>query len=225
MAFVFEHVKESEADKVLSLYRSLVGTPFCAWTADYPARSDVEFDLFRNALFCLRDEETGEIAGVISIDQDPKVESLTCWTPELQPGRELSRLGVRETYQNQGIARKLMDTYHSVIYFSASDLFEVFSRNKFDYDQAEEMKDTYRYILDCDLLIIDDLGTELNNSFTSSQLFYCINERMNMNRSTIISTNLSLTQLRDSYTDRVTSRIMRYRIIPLYGRDIRLLKR
>ena len=99
------------------------------------------------------------------------------------------------------------------------------ARNKFDYDQAEEMKDTYRYILDCDLLIIDDLGTELNNSFTSSQLFYCINERMNMNRSTIISTNLSLTQLRDSYTDRVTSRIMRYRIIPLYGRDIRLLKR
>ena len=50
MAFVFEHVKESEADKVLSLYRSLVGTPFCAWTADYPARSDVEFDLSRDAL-------------------------------------------------------------------------------------------------------------------------------------------------------------------------------
>ncbi|RHQ30671.1 GNAT family N-acetyltransferase [Clostridium sp. AF27-2AA] len=108
MALVFEHVKESEADEVLTLYRSLVGTPFCAWTADYPARSDVEFDLSRNALFCLRDEENGEIAGVISIDQDPKVESLTCWTPELQPGRELSRLGVREAYQNQGIARRLM---------------------------------------------------------------------------------------------------------------------
>ena len=108
MAFVFEHVKESEADKVLSLYRSLVGTPFCAWTADYPARSDVEFDLSRNALFCLRDKETGEMAGVISIDQDPKVESLTCWTPELQPGRELSRLGVREAYQNQGIAREML---------------------------------------------------------------------------------------------------------------------
>lgn len=87
------------------------------------------------------------------------------------------------------------------------------------------MKDMYRYILDCDLLIIDDLGTELNNSFTSSQLFYCINERMNMKRSTIISTNLSLAMLRDSYTDRVTSRIMSgYTIIPLYGGDIRLLK-
>ena len=75
-------------------------------------------------------------------------------------------------------------------------------------------------------LIIDDLGTELNNSFTSSQLFYCINERMNMSRSTIISTNLTLARLRDSYTDRVTSRIMSgYRIIPLYGGDIRLLKK
>ena len=42
MAFVFEHVKASEAEEVLSLYRSLVGTPFCAWTADYPSRSDVE---------------------------------------------------------------------------------------------------------------------------------------------------------------------------------------
>ena len=62
-------------------------------------------------------------------------------------------------------------------------------------------------------------------SFTSSQLFYCINERMNMKRSTIISTNLSLAMLRDSYTDRVTSRIMSgYTIIPLYGGDIRLLK-
>ena len=133
--------------------------------------------------------------------------------------------GVGKTFLTNCIARALMDSGHSVIYLSAGDLFEVFSRNKFDYDTPEDMRDTYRYILDCDLLIIDDLGTELNNSFTSSQLFYCINERMNMSRSTIISTNLSIARLRDSYTDRVTSRIMRYRIIPLYGRDIRLLKR
>lgn len=133
--------------------------------------------------------------------------------------------GVGKTFLTNCIARELMDDFHSVIYLTASDLFDVFSRNKFDYDNAEDMKDMYRFILDCDLLIIDDLGTELNNSFTSSQLFYCINERMNMSRSTIISTNLTLARLRDSYTDRVTSRIMSgYRIIPLYGGDIRLLK-
>ena len=134
--------------------------------------------------------------------------------------------GVGKTFLTNCIARELMDDFHSVIYLTASDLFDVFSRNKFDYDNAEDMKDMYRFILDCDLLIIDDLGTELNNSFTSSQLFYCINEQMNMSRSTIISTNLTLARLRDSYTDRVTSRIMSgYRIIPLYGGDIRLLKK
>ena len=134
--------------------------------------------------------------------------------------------GVGKTFLTNCIARELMDDFHSVIYLTASDLFDVFSRNKFDYDNAEDMKDMYRFILDCDLLIIDDLGTELNNSFTSSQLFYCINERMNMSRSTIISTNLTLARLRDSYTDRVTSRIMSGdRIIPLYGGDIRLLKK
>ena len=134
--------------------------------------------------------------------------------------------GVGKTFLTNCIARELMDDFHSVIYLTASDLFDVFSRNKFDYDNAEDMKDMYRFILDCDLLIIDDLGTELNNSFTSSPLFYCINERMNMSRSTIISTNLTLARLRDSYTDRVTSRIMSgYRIIPLYGGDIRLLKK
>ena len=134
--------------------------------------------------------------------------------------------GVGKTFLTNCIARELMDDFHSVIYLTASDLFDVFSRNKFDYDNAEDMKDMYRFILDCDLLIIDDLGTELNNSFTSSQLFYCINERMNMSRSTIISTNLTLARLRDSYTDRVTSRIMSgYRINPLYGGDIRLLKK
>ena len=73
-------------------------------------------------------------------------------------------------------------------------------------------------ILDCDLLIIDDLGTELINTFTVSQLFYCVNERLNRQKGTIISTNLSLNQMRDEFTERVTSRILsQYRILPLLG--------
>ena len=76
------------------------------------------------------------------------------------------------------------------------------------------------------MLIIDDLGTELNNTFVSSQLFYCINERINRKLGTIISTNLSMGMLRDMYSDRVTSRIMsHYTTIPLYGGDIRMKKR
>ena len=134
--------------------------------------------------------------------------------------------GVGKTFLTNCIARELIDRYYSVIYLSANDLFEVFSKNRFEYQAEEEIKGMYQYILDCDLLIIDDLGTELNNSFTSSQLFYCINERLNSSKSTIISTNHPLNELRDRYTERVTSRLIsKYTIIPLYGDDIRLRKK
>lgn len=131
--------------------------------------------------------------------------------------------GRGKTFLTNCIAKELIDSGHSVIYFSAHDLFEVFSKYRFEYQAENEMKDTYQHILECDLLIIDDLGTELNNSFTSSQLFFCINQRLLSNRSAIISTNLTLDRLRDEYTDRVASRIIsNYTIIPLYGEDIRL---
>ncbi|MEG0369556.1 MAG: ATP-binding protein, partial [Hungatella sp.] len=133
--------------------------------------------------------------------------------------------GVGKTFLTNCIAKELIDRYQSVIYLSANDLFDVFSKNKFSYEPEEEMRDLYQYILDCDLLIIDDLGTELNNTFVSSQLFYCINERLLRKKGTIISTNLSITMLRDTYSDRISSRIMsQYSIIPLYGDDIRTKK-
>ena len=134
--------------------------------------------------------------------------------------------GVGKTFLTNCIAKVLMDRYKSVIYLSSQDFFEILSRYKFSRDGEEEVEETYRYILECEMLIIDDLGTELNNTFVSSQLFYCINERINRKLGTIISTNLSMGMLRDMYSDRVTSRIMsHYTTIPLYGGDIRMKKR
>ena len=131
--------------------------------------------------------------------------------------------GRGKTFLTNCIAKELIDRCHSVIYLSAHDLFEVFSKYRFEAQTEEEMRDMHHFILECDLLIIDDLGTELNNSFSSSQLFFCINQRLLNQKSTIISTNLSLNQLRDEYTDRVVSRMMsNYTVIPLYGEDIRL---
>lgn len=103
----FTQASEKDKSKILALYRSLAGTEFCAWTEEYPGEIDIEGDLSRDGLFCLKDEK-GEIAGVISIDQDENVERLTCWSKELQPSAELSRIGVRVENQNQGIARKLL---------------------------------------------------------------------------------------------------------------------
>ena len=79
--------------------------------------------------------------------------------------------------------------------------------------------------MDSDLLIIDDLGTELTNSFVSSQLFLCVNERLLRQKSTIISTNLSLEEFSAAYSERTFSRIAgNYQLIKLLGNDIRLQK-
>ena len=84
----------------------------------------------------------------------------------------------------------------------------------------------HQNIFDCDLLIIDDLGTEMTNTFVASQLFLCINERLMNKKSTIISTNLSLESLRDLYSERVFSRISsNFKMRKLIGKDIRLMKK
>ena len=84
----------------------------------------------------------------------------------------------------------------------------------------------HQNIFDCDLLIIDDLGTEVPNSFTKSQLFLCVNERILRRKSTIISTNLNFEQLAELYSERTFSRISsNYSFIKLFGDDIRIKKR
>ncbi len=103
----FDRVRKEEADTVLKLYRSLLGTLYCVWTEDYPTEKEVEFDFSRDALFCMRDDD-GNIIGVISIDDDPNVECLTCWSKTMVPSAEVLRVGVYQEFQNQGIARKLL---------------------------------------------------------------------------------------------------------------------
>lgn len=130
--------------------------------------------------------------------------------------------GLGKTFLTNCIANELKnDGQHSVIYLTAIELFQTFSKSEFERDS--DYKEIADEILECDLLIIDDLGTELSNSFTNSRLFLCINERMIKNKATIISTNLSLDNLCDNYSDRIFSRIMHaYRPVRFFGNDIRL---
>ena len=132
--------------------------------------------------------------------------------------------GVGKTYLTHCIARELLDRSYFVLYFSAFDLFDLLSKNTFQRDiQSADMAS---FIYDCDLLIIDDLGTELTNSFVSSQLFCCINERIMNKKATIISTNLTMEDFLDTYSERTFSRVSsNYTMIKLIGNDIRIQKR
>lgn len=132
--------------------------------------------------------------------------------------------GVGKTFLSHCIAKELIDRSFCVIYFTAFDLFDLFAKHTFA--TTEEAREIHSNIFSCDLLIIDDLGTELTNSFVSSQFFLCINERLMRKKSTIISTNLSLDQLSEIYSERTFSRISsNYTMIKLFGNDIRIQKK
>jgi len=129
--------------------------------------------------------------------------------------------GLGKTYLSCCIAKELLDTSHSVVYLTAFQLFDIFRKANFSKDSVSAMQGDN--ILSCDLLIIDDLGTEVGNSFTNSQLFLCLNERILNRKSTIISTNLSLSVFSESYSERVFSRVSScYKMWKLTGKDIRI---
>ena len=133
-------------------------------------------------------------------------------------------VGTGKSFLSGCIAKALMQEGHSVIYFSASRLMDLFSYSSFDSKGREEAEETFKEIYECDLLIIDDLGSEVTNALSASRLFTCINERHLRRKSIIISTNLSLGELRTRYTDRIFSRISNYFLFcKMTGPDIRTL--
>lgn len=136
----------------------------------------------------------------------------------------IGQTGVGKTFLSNCIARALMDSCHSIIYLTAGEFFDSFKSGDFK-DYGESMYDT-SFFLECDLLIIDDLGTENNSSYNCSNLFHIINERLLRRRSVIISSNLEMPDIETRYSQRLFSRLVSaYSILRLFGDDIRCLKK
>ncbi len=134
-------------------------------------------------------------------------------------------VGTGKSFLSCCVAKELMDQGYSVLYFGATGLFDLLSDAAFHTQNRDERQNAYADLYQCDLLIIDDLGTELTNQFTSSQLFSLLNERHLGKKSTLVSTNFTLAQLRDRYSDRIFSRITsNYEVCRLAGEDIRMYK-
>ncbi len=135
--------------------------------------------------------------------------------------------GLGKTFLTHCIAKVLIDKGRSVIYYSAGELFDTLAKNRFnrgDEIDAEGFDD--EYLSGCDLLIIDDLGTELTNTFVGSALFQLLNTRIARGRGMVISTNLSPQEIGRTYSDRISSRIMEnFILIRAFGEDIRVRKR
>lgn len=132
--------------------------------------------------------------------------------------------GLGKTHLSSAIARRVIERGFDVFYVTAINMISDFEAEQFGnrHDARGHFTDKY---FECDLLILDDLGTELTNQFTVSCLYNVLNMRINRRLPTIISTNLMQNELMQKYSERITSRLLgEFRILPFLGTDIRLQK-
>ncbi len=134
--------------------------------------------------------------------------------------------GIGKTFLSHCIAGELLAEGHSVLYLDAIRFFEILEARQFDRElNYQEKSSMFSYLTECELLIVDDLGTELTNSFTTVQLYHVIERRLMNRLQTIITTNLSIQDMNEIYSERIFSRIAKnYQMLRLIGDDIRLKK-
>ncbi len=149
------------------------------------------------------------------------------YAKNFRPGQSGSLLfsggtGLGKTFLSACIARSVADGGASVVYETAVRIFADFEAEKFGSDRS---RPTEKY-LQCDLLIIDDLGTEMTTQFTQSALYTLLNTRLMDRRATLVSTNLSMQDIRARYTPQIVSRLMgTFDDVYFFGQDIRVLKK
>ena len=131
--------------------------------------------------------------------------------------------GLGKTFLSACIANRVTDKGYSVVYESAPQLFEKLSRNQFSPDEASRQEASN--ILGCDLLIIDDLGTEFTNQVTIAALYSLLNDRLLAGKSMVVSTNLNSDEIARRYSPQIASRLQgNFKNLVFVGTDIRVLK-
>ncbi len=130
--------------------------------------------------------------------------------------------GLGKTFLCNCIAKALLDKNKIVIYQTAFTILEILERRRFGKGNREISDYQYDLLFDADLLVIDDLGTEVTNTFTNAEIFNIVNTRIIAGKKTLISTNLDPKEISGIYTDRIFSRILdKFIPIKFYGKDLR----
>lgn len=133
--------------------------------------------------------------------------------------------GLGKTHLSTSIAKAVIESGNDVVYDTAQNIMSDFEYERFVRNHSDTSESKTEKYFDCDLLIIDDLGTEVINQFSISCLYNIINTRLNHRRPMIINTNLLQGEIREKYSDRITSRLFgEFTALLFYGKDIRQLK-
>lgn len=130
--------------------------------------------------------------------------------------------GLGKTFLCNCVAKSLLDRGNIVLYQTSFRIIDTIESYRFSDKKSGLARQNYNMLFKADLLIIDDLGTEMNNSFTNSEIFNIVNTRLLNKKKTIISTNLSPVEVRNTYYDRVSSRVFgNYEMLRFFGNDLR----
>ncbi len=131
--------------------------------------------------------------------------------------------GLGKTFLSSCIAKVVASQGFSVVYETAGNIFARFEDDKFSRPNAEQARADIKRYLNCDLLIMDDLGTEMASAFVTSALYTVVNTRLTHGKKTIISSNLQPEELSRRYSPQIASRLIgEYRLLRFCGSDIRL---
>ncbi len=133
--------------------------------------------------------------------------------------------GLGKTHLSLAIAREVIERGFGVIYCSTPEILSKLEKERFgkSYNNSDDSEEALK---ECDLLILDDVGSEFHTSFTKNIIYNIINFRISHGKPTIISTNLELEELEVMYSQRLVSRLMgEYVIMNFVGTDIRQVKR
>ncbi len=135
--------------------------------------------------------------------------------------------GLGKTFLSACIAREVSQQGFSVVYETAGVALDAYrQRLSWEPDAAGEAADLIRRLTECDLLILDDLGTEMQAKHVSSALYSLVNDRLIGKKRTIISTNLTPGMMAERYTPQIMSRLEgEYLVLPFVGSDIRAIKK
>ena len=136
-------------------------------------------------------------------------------------------VGRGKTYLLNSIAKEILDRNYSVLYMTSSRLFKFLNDYNWAFEEARaKHQEQFDFILECDLLIIDDLGSEPSSKNDSANLFEVVNNRMIAGKPIIFSTNFDETMLSEMYGDRIFSRIIgNSEVYEIFGEDLRLKTR
>lgn len=130
--------------------------------------------------------------------------------------------GLGKTFLCNCIAKALLDKGHTVLYQTSFRIIDTISNYRFSNKKTPDMRFKYNMLINCDLLIVDDLGTEMTNTFSTTELFNIINTRLLEDKKTIISTNYTPQQLSETYSERITSRLFgQFEFVAFFGKDLR----